>query len=236
MPTTRYLIVNADDFGQSAGVNRGIVEAHVRGIVTSASLMVRWSHAAEAAALAREQPHLSLGLHVDLGEWTCQEEDWKAVYSVVPLDDREAIADEIQRQLAVFRRLVGCEPTHLDSHQHVHRDEPVRSVLNDLARRLQLPLRHFSGIHYCGNFYGQTGKGAPCPDAISVEGLFKTLSSLAPGWSELSCHPGFADDMESMYHSQRSLEVKTLCDPRIRQALPEMGIELRSFHSFGRIG
>ena len=39
---SRAVIVNADDFGQSAGINRGIVEAHERGIVTSASLMVRW--------------------------------------------------------------------------------------------------------------------------------------------------------------------------------------------------
>ena len=39
---TRHLIVNADDFGQSAGINRGIIEAHEHGIVTSTSLMVRW--------------------------------------------------------------------------------------------------------------------------------------------------------------------------------------------------
>ena len=68
MVSTRYLIVNADDFGQSHGVNRGIMQAHRRGIVTSASLMVRWLAASEAAAYAREHPSLSLGLHVDLGE------------------------------------------------------------------------------------------------------------------------------------------------------------------------
>src|SRR4051794_16830036 len=46
----RYVIVNADDFGQSRGINRGIILAHEQGIVTSASLMVRWAAAAEAAA------------------------------------------------------------------------------------------------------------------------------------------------------------------------------------------
>ncbi len=46
----RALIVNADDFGQSFGVNRGIMEAHQRGIVISASPMVRWPAAREAAA------------------------------------------------------------------------------------------------------------------------------------------------------------------------------------------
>ena len=52
-PALRRLIVNADDFGQSPGVNRGIIEAHQHGIVTSASLMVSWPAAAEAAAYGR---------------------------------------------------------------------------------------------------------------------------------------------------------------------------------------
>ena len=46
-------IVNADDFGQSPGITRGVIAAHERGIVTSASLMVRWPSANEAAAYAR---------------------------------------------------------------------------------------------------------------------------------------------------------------------------------------
>ena len=65
----RFLIVNADDFGQSAGVNRGVAMAHEQGIVTSASLMVRWPAATGAAAFGRAHPGLSVGLHVDLGEW-----------------------------------------------------------------------------------------------------------------------------------------------------------------------
>jgi hypothetical protein len=59
------LIVNADDFGLSGGVNAGIMAAHEHGIVTSASLMVRWP----AARYAAGHPRMSLGLHLDLGEW-----------------------------------------------------------------------------------------------------------------------------------------------------------------------
>ena len=62
----RKLIVNADDFGASAGVNRGVVEAHVRGVVTSTSLMVKGAGATGAAALARLHPRLGVGLHWDL--------------------------------------------------------------------------------------------------------------------------------------------------------------------------
>ena len=80
---TRRLIVNADDFGRSHGINRGVFAAHERGIVTSASLMVRWPAAAAAAASARTRPALALGLHVDLGEWACRGEEWAAVYEVV---------------------------------------------------------------------------------------------------------------------------------------------------------
>ena len=49
----RRLIMNADDFGISPGVNAGIIEAHERGIVTSASLMVRWPDAVAAANLGQ---------------------------------------------------------------------------------------------------------------------------------------------------------------------------------------
>ena len=69
MAGEKYLIVNADDFGQSPGVNRGIIAAHQRGIVTSASLMTRWLAAGEASLYAKEHPELSIGLHLDLGEW-----------------------------------------------------------------------------------------------------------------------------------------------------------------------
>src|SRR5215210_6058372 len=99
MPPDRFLIVNADDFGQSPGVNRGVIAAHERGIVTSASLMVRWPAAAEAAAYARARPGLSVGLHVDLGEWVYRDGAWAARYEVARADDRAAVAAELARQL-----------------------------------------------------------------------------------------------------------------------------------------
>ncbi len=62
----RRLIVNADDFGFTSGVNRAIVEAHARGVVTSATLMANGRAFAEATQLARSVPHLSVGCHVVL--------------------------------------------------------------------------------------------------------------------------------------------------------------------------
>lgn len=76
MNGSKVLIVNADDFGQSPDINRGVIEAHEKGIVTSASLMVRWPAAAEAVDYVAAHPELSLGLHLDLAEWAYQEEQW----------------------------------------------------------------------------------------------------------------------------------------------------------------
>ena len=230
---TRYLIVNADDFGQSQGVNRGIIAAHRHGIVTSASLMVRWPAAPEAVAYAREHPSFSLGLHVDLGEKTFRAGEWLPVYTVVPLQDMTAISREVSRQLDAFRHLMDRDPSHLDSHQHVHLREPAHTVLVDMAERLGIPLRHrCARVCYRGNFYGQTAEGSPVPDVISVEGLIRILEMLPEGCTELGCHPAESCDFETMYRSERQEELRVLCDSRVRSAMQRLGIELRSFIDF----
>jgi predicted glycoside hydrolase/deacetylase ChbG (UPF0249 family) len=226
----RRLIVNADDFGQSPGVNRGVVRAHEDGIVTAATLMVRWAAAEKAAAYARTHPALSLGLHLDLGEWEYAGGEWRARYEVVDTHDGEAVEGEVARQLETFGRLVGRGPTHLDSHQHVHRHEPVRSALRRAGRRLGVPVRHYdAGIHHRGDFYGQDGRGQPYPDAITVDRLVDLLESLPPGVTELGCHPGNPECLDSTYGAERAAEVATLCDPRVRTALGRLGIRLCSF-------
>jgi len=175
----RTLIVNADDFGLSPGINRGIIEAHTHGIVTSTSLMVRWPDASAAVELSRSHSSLSLGLHVDLGEWVHRDGKWRRLHQVVDTEDHDAVLAEIDKQLATFRQLVGREPTHLDSHQHVHREEPVRSILIDHARRRSVPLRHFTaGVRYCGDFYGQYGHGLPYPEGITPASLLRVIAAL----------------------------------------------------------
>ena len=91
MSAERLLIVNADDFGQSAGVNRGVARAYEEGIVTAASLMVRWPAAREAAGYARERPQLDVGLHLDLGEWYYAEGEWRARYGGLDTADADAV-------------------------------------------------------------------------------------------------------------------------------------------------
>jgi predicted glycoside hydrolase/deacetylase ChbG (UPF0249 family) len=85
-------------------------------------------------------------------------------------------------------------------------------------------------VRYCGAFYGQDADGSPLPGVLSVENLARILAALAPGWTELACHPGDADELDTMYRDERRQELHVLCDPRIREAVRLAGIELCSFH------
>ena len=214
----RYLIVNGDDFGASRGINRGILEAHQRGILTSTSLLVDAPGSEEAARLGRAARELSVGLHVDLP------------------NKRGDCRAELSRQLARFAELMGRAPTHLDSHHNVHRDPQALPYFLDLARQHGLPLREHSPVGYFSKFYGQRG-GERRLEQISVESLARMLkTTIADGLTELSCHPGYVDpDFSTAYNAEREAELRTLCDPRIRQTLAEYTIQLISYHDVGKL-
>jgi predicted glycoside hydrolase/deacetylase ChbG (UPF0249 family) len=142
----RILIVNADDFGASAGINRGILACHTRGVVTSTSLMVTGRAAREAVAISRDHPALGVGLHWDV--WGEDEREFD-------LSDLGAVRDEFRRQLDEFVRLLGRMPTHVDSHRHAHRDAAVMPVFRALVEPLGVPLRGCGRVGYVGGFYAQ---------------------------------------------------------------------------------
>jgi len=205
----RRLIVNADDLGFSAGVNRGIVEAYERGIVTSASLMVEGPAAAEGVELAGDLP---FGLHAVL--------DRGGELLVPP----EECPRELERQLARFRELAGRAPTHLDSHHHIHRDPRLLPSFVAFAEEHALPLREHDARH-CSIFYGRWDDESH-PEQVGVESLLEILEEIDDGVTELGCHPGYADGLESSYTSEREHELRTLTDARVRAKVEELGIEL----------
>jgi chitin disaccharide deacetylase len=236
MNPARRLIVNADDFGLSEGVNLGIVQAHREGIVTSASLMVRWAAAEHAVSLASVHPLLGLGIHFDLGEWFYDSGEWKPRYAVADMRDAVAVQHELDAQLERFERLVGRPPTHLDSHQHVHHDAIVLPIVVAASHRLGIPVRGVApGPSYCGDFYGQDGRGYPFPEAISGAALTRIIETLPPGDTELACHPGFDGDLDTTYRDERAREVAALCDAGVRRAVRASNVELISFAPLRRI-
>ena len=160
----RRLIVNADDFGMTAGINRGIGEAQQRGIVTSATLMANSRAFEEAAALARSlagsNPHFSVGCHVVLldGEPVLPAERVASLLQPgaqngshfrVKLNDfvvasflGKLQSDEIEAEAAAqIQRLraAGVEPSHFDTHKHAHMFPAVLRPLLRAARARNVP-------------------------------------------------------------------------------------------------
>ncbi|HEX8975522.1 MAG TPA: ChbG/HpnK family deacetylase [Solirubrobacteraceae bacterium] len=219
----RVLIVNADDFGASDGINRGIVDAHTNGIVTSTSLMVTGSAAADAVTLARQHPDLGLGLHWDL--------DGEQAEPELDLEDASAVRTELARQLALFEALVGRAPTHVDSHHHVHRRPQIAPIARELAAPVGVPLREDGRVTFVGGFYGQWEWEVTDLNHISPEFLIWILrNEVLEGWTELGCHPGYvSDDFTSVYLTEREVEVRTLCDPSVRAEIEALGIRLANY-------
>jgi predicted glycoside hydrolase/deacetylase ChbG (UPF0249 family) len=231
MSSQRFLIVNADDFGLSEGINQGIIAAHEHGILTSASLMVRWPAAEQAAAYARSSRTLDVGLHLDLGEMSYIDGQWRSVYEIVSQDsDEKSFREEVTRQIERFIELMGGPPTHIDSHQHRHTREPLRGVVLEQCERLNVPLRAVTPhIQYVGGFYGQSPRGSSHPECISVESLLGLLQSLPAGVTELGCHPAAFVDFRSTYDRERLIELETLCDARVRQVLVDLALRPITF-------
>ncbi len=187
--------------------------------------MVLAPAAEEAVAISRDCPSLSVGLH-----WDVVGSD----ESAFDFGDAGLIRDAFRVQLERFRELTGREPTHVDSHRHTHRRPLVREQLEELVAPLGVPLRFGGQVHFIGDFYAQRERGVSEPGRVSVAELERILrEDVHDGWSELCCHPGYVGpDLVSSYSGERELELRTLIDPRVRDVVGELGIELASYLTF----
>lgn len=153
---TRQLIVNADDYGRTPQVSRGILQAHRHGIVTSTTVMVNQPAIGEQLAEALLCPALGIGLHLVFTAWRPvlapaqvpalvdeegrfleQHTVWAQAESI-PISQLRA---EFSAQMALFRTLAGRLPDHLDCHHFVHLYPPFFQAYADLALEHKLPLR-----------------------------------------------------------------------------------------------
>jgi predicted glycoside hydrolase/deacetylase ChbG (UPF0249 family) len=148
----KNLIVNADDFGWTAGVNRGIVEAFRNGIVTSTSLLANGAAFGEAVELFRRAAGLGVGVHLNLSEGapvaeretvtTLLNNDGELTGGPESLLLRRARRglqlDEVEREWDAQIQKVrdaGIEPTHLDGHKHVQMLPGLFEIALRLAKR-----------------------------------------------------------------------------------------------------
>jgi chitin disaccharide deacetylase len=131
----RRLIINADDFGLTSGVNRAIAESNRSGVVTSATLMANAQSTVAATDLARTQPSLKTGCHIvlidgvpltaDLPSLANGTSRFRSSLKQFALDSvrKRIAAEEIEREAeAQIRKIQSCgiTLTHVDSHKHTH--------------------------------------------------------------------------------------------------------------------
>lgn len=245
------LIVNADDFGLSKGQNYGIVEACRHGVVTSTTAMVNGEAIEHAAALSRDLPDLGVGMHFVLtlgmpltampgltrdgllGKWI-----WEmAEQGTLPLEE---IARELDCQFNRFVDLFGREPTHIDSHHHVHMIPAIFPLVAEFARRKGVALRVDRQVDMPGDTGGNL---PPTTDGFSSafygdeisEALFLSVLDRSVQQGERSlevmAHPAFIDNTirKSAYCWPRLAEMEVLTSTSLKYAIAERGYRLGTF-------
>ena len=222
---SKYLITNADDFGFAKEINRGIIDAHVHGTLTSTSLMVNEPFAADAAELAKKYPGLGVGLHFT---------STNANGEFFDLDDAEIVKKELESQHKKFCELMGKQPTHIDSHHHVHTRDNIKQLFIPWAEKHKLPLRMTCNVFYNGGFYGQwydeNMNPFPCHECISIGHFESMLNNLQEGITEFGCHPGYiASDLKDTYLFEREVELSVLLNPDLLQLIHKKDIKLINF-------
>jgi predicted glycoside hydrolase/deacetylase ChbG (UPF0249 family) len=222
----KILIVNADDFGYTHGIDEAIIEAHVKGVVTSTSLMVYGKDAINGSEIAKKYPHLGIGLHFQIPE-----SDRKIITgnkgSALQLEAIKKSKSEFIRQINLFTKFVGKKPDHIDSHHHVHQLPRLNKFISIYSKQNNIPLRD-NGTNFINIFYG-----AQDLDNISVHRLIEIIKNLPEGISELMCHPGIVDRELaeiSNYVIPRKLELETLMNLRVRKTIDKLNIRLANWN------
>lgn len=242
------LIINADDFGYSSGVNYGIIHAHQRGILTSTTIMANMPGFDEAVSLAKENTDLGIGVHLTLTCWKPLRNDVSSIVDengdfhrlsfyendfTVDFDDLyKEWDDQISKVIQS-----GINPTHLDAHHHVNSISPITEVFVKLAKKYDLPVRN--------NFI--------VPDSIKTTNRFNTtfdlLGTIKEIWKpmeikniiqecktfgtvEAMCHPGYVDNVlltNSSLRDNRAIMVAELQRNDYEMILAENNIQLGTY-------
>ena len=242
------LIVNADDYGMSKGVNLGIIEAHKNGIVTSTTLMVTMPEVEHGLLLAKDYPDLGIGLHLnctlnkpltdcktlikDNGDFYKPRENPNQ-----DLFDEEEIYREFLAQYELFVKLVGRKPTHLDSHLYAHQVYPkAKAAAIKLANEKGIAIREFqSDSHKQAIFYGDfKWKDGDTLEQLMEKLVGKDTPIFDADLVELMCHPAYIDNSLftlSTYTIGRIRELTILTSEEVKNFIKKNNIELINFNA-----
>ncbi|MGP4078545.1 chitin disaccharide deacetylase [Pseudalkalibacillus sp. R45] len=225
------LIVNADDFGYSRGVNHGIIDAYKYGIVNATTMFVNMSGTEHAVELAKNTPRLRVGIHLTL---TCGKAVAKDVPALTDGDGRLIMTRDLNQDLssklqdiekeweAQIERFYspGLEPTHFDSHHHMHKHPQLLPIVKKLSEKYDLPVRNVfegkvPGLKVLTDvFYSDFIR-----DNVR-EDFFATLTEkVKDGTSvEVMCHPAYIDHAlknGSSYCDKRAEELEILIKTKL---------------------
>ncbi|MGM0710469.1 chitin disaccharide deacetylase [Brevibacillus parabrevis] len=246
------LIVNADDFGYSKGVNLGIIEAHRAGVVTSTTTMVNMGGFEHAVQLARETPTLGVGIHLvltcgapvshDVPSLTDEHGRFHRGYDYLGTTSPEDVEKELRSQIEKYLA-TGLAPTHIDSHHHVHAHAAILPIVLRLAQEYRLPVRNPWGF--------QAGDREKQPDVLTTEGFshrfygedlsvqtfFDIVEELADcSVAEMMTHPAYLDEAiltGSSYALPRTRELQILTAKEIKEYVQTRQIQLVTFKELG---
>jgi predicted glycoside hydrolase/deacetylase ChbG (UPF0249 family) len=244
MTLTRFLIINADDLGISAEVNRGVFTAYEHGAVTDSSLLIKGARSQEAITMIKENPEFPVGIHIDLDLLLGWESPGKEKFTRQELHQLmnqstflKKIQGEIQGQIEAFLD-TGLIPSHIDTHHHVHGFPQIFEPLMEAIDRYGIKAIRFSKTGYTllGRedilFTPETAqwmeealcnRGIVYPQLL-IDPLFPFfLQELPPGVTELMVHPSSGGDL------WRQKDFTMIMDPSFMHTVREEGIRLISF-------
>lgn len=218
----KKLIVNADDFGLTQGVNEGIIKAFQNGILTSTTIMINQPFVEHAYELWRENKGLGLGQHLTLDKGkaltgissiTDKDGNLLKVTELLECGKEEDFYKEISAQLERYREIFGCLPTHFDSHHHIHiRNPRAKKAIDRLSK--ETGIRYRVNENMIGSFYGEKA---------TIENMIELLNSKAEEnleYIELMSHPGMVDKElleTSSYNFFRESELEILTSQEVKK-------------------
>ena len=242
----KYLIINADDFGLSEGVNKGIIDAHLNGVLTSTTMLVGGKFFGEAVDLAKKYPSLKVGIHLaltldtskpisDYKFKTLTKDDGTFKKGVEWIKDVDVAEAEIEFRAQIEKFLnSGLAASHLDSHHHIHCfHSGLNKLVQNLAIEYNLPVRQCQNkmdVLTTDMMYHSFHK-----EGVSIENLISILSDIKDHkgkYFEIMSHPAILDDyLESVttYYAEREVELEILKSDIIKEIISEYNIELIGF-------
>jgi len=224
----KKIIINADDFGYRTQINKAIIYAHKNGIVKSTSMLVDREAFNEAVLLAKENPTLGIGLHIDLDKFFNIEHGTGIVKGWInnKVPTKDILRIEIKRQIEKLLS-TNIKIDHFDSHHHTHLNVDVLPIVIELCREYNVKKIRFFDRYYDDKFYATKMKDLLKANDIKFPNYF------IDGWyygnidenyevSELMTHPGYGEIW-------RERELTVCCDIMLKEYCQRNNIQLINF-------